>query len=94
LALAESREAGGPYDLVSVMARLHTGSFWERLLIPPFVFFFQLLYPLRRVRDARSAAAGALYGLMTLSSAWSHLSGRGPRSNGRSYPGRQGESDD
>lgn len=62
LAIAESREAGGPYDLVSVMARLHTASFWERLLIPPFVFFFQLLYPFRRVRNARSAVAAAAGG--------------------------------
>lgn len=62
LAIAESTEAGGPYDLVSVMARLHTSSFWERLLIPPFVFFFQLLYPFRRVRNARSTVAAAAGG--------------------------------
>jgi hopene-associated glycosyltransferase HpnB len=59
---AESREQGGPFDLVSVMARLHTGSFWERLLVPPFVFFFQLLYPFRRVRDSRSRVAAAAGG--------------------------------
>ncbi len=53
---------GGPYDLVSVMARLHAESFWERLLIPPFVFFFQLLYPFRRVCDCRSATAAAAGG--------------------------------
>ncbi|MBI4583793.1 MAG: glycosyltransferase [Planctomycetes bacterium] len=51
----------GPYDLVSVMARLHAGSFWERLLIPPFVFFFQLIYPFRAISRPGakvSAAAG------------------------------------
>ncbi len=51
----------GPYDLVSVMARLHAGSFWERLLIPPFVFFFQLIYPFRAISrpgSRVSAAAG------------------------------------
>jgi hopene-associated glycosyltransferase HpnB len=48
-----------PYDLVSIMARLHVATFWERLLIPPFVFFFQLLYPFRSVSrlDSRVAAA-------------------------------------
>jgi hopene-associated glycosyltransferase HpnB len=48
-----------PYDLVSIMARLHVETFWERLLIPPFVFFFQLLYPFRGVArmDSRVAAA-------------------------------------
>jgi len=59
---AESDDQGGPFDLVSVMARLHTDSFWEKLLIPPFVFFFQLLYPFRRVSDAKSSVAAAAGG--------------------------------
>jgi hopene-associated glycosyltransferase HpnB len=48
-----------PCDLVSIMARLHVETFWEKLLIPPFVFFFQLLYPFRSVSrpDSRVAAA-------------------------------------
>jgi hopene-associated glycosyltransferase HpnB len=52
----------GGYDVVSVMARLHTRTCWERLVIPAFVFFFQLLYPFRSVRRRSSqvaAAAGA-----------------------------------
>ncbi len=57
-----ARAQDGPYDLVSVMARLHAGSFWERLLIPPFVFFFQLLYPFRLVRDPASRVAAAAGG--------------------------------
>ncbi|HEX2464596.1 MAG TPA: glycosyltransferase [Thermoanaerobaculia bacterium] len=49
----------GGYDLVSVMARLSTESAWEKLLIPPFVYFFHLLYPFRAVslRSEPSAAA-------------------------------------
>jgi hopene-associated glycosyltransferase HpnB len=49
----------GGYDLVSVMARLSTAGAWERLLIPPFVYFFHLLYPFRAVslRSEPSAAA-------------------------------------
>jgi hopene-associated glycosyltransferase HpnB len=54
--------AEGPYDQVSVMARLHAATFWERLLIPPFVLFFQLLYPFRRVRSPRSRVAAAAGG--------------------------------
>jgi hopene-associated glycosyltransferase HpnB len=47
-------------DLVSVMVRLRNLSFWERLLIPPFVFFFQMLYPFAAVnRDDRDMAAAA-----------------------------------
>jgi hopene-associated glycosyltransferase HpnB len=60
--LAKARE--GPYDLVSVMARLHAETFWERLLIPPFVFYFQLLYPFRRVRNPRSKVMAAAGGCM------------------------------
>ena len=49
----------GTYDLVSIMARLRAENFWERIIIPAFVFFFQLLYPFRRVarRSSRVAAA-------------------------------------
>ncbi len=48
-------------DLVSVMVRLRCESFWEKLLIPAFVFFFQKLYPFRWVNNPnnhRAAAAG------------------------------------
>ncbi|MBI2586315.1 MAG: glycosyltransferase [Rhodospirillales bacterium] len=47
-------------DLVSLMARLRCDGFWERLLIPAFVFFFQKLYPFPWVNDrARTTAAAA-----------------------------------
>src|SRR6202035_3722091 len=32
-------------DLVSIMARLRMESFWEKLLVPAFIYFFKLLYP-------------------------------------------------
>jgi hopene-associated glycosyltransferase HpnB len=47
-------------QLVSLMARLRTVSLWEKLLMPPFVYFFKLLYPFRLANDpgcARVAAA-------------------------------------
>lgn len=59
---ARSTAAGGPFDLVSVMARLHAESGWERLLAPPFVFFFHLLYPFRRVARSASRVAAAAGG--------------------------------
>lgn len=61
---AAGSDGDGPYDLVSVMARLHAASFWERVLVPPFVFFFQWLYPFRRVREARSPVAAAAGGCL------------------------------
>jgi hopene-associated glycosyltransferase HpnB len=54
--VAESERAG--LGLNSRMARLRTVSAPERLLIPPFLFFFNLLYPMRLVnRPGRTAAA-------------------------------------
>lgn len=51
-------------DLVSTMVRLRTDSVWERLLIPPFVFFFQMLYPFAAVNDRTSATAAAAGGCL------------------------------
>ncbi|MGI9538996.1 MAG: glycosyltransferase, partial [Miltoncostaeaceae bacterium] len=49
----------GDLDLASRMARLRCRSGAEQLLIPPFVLFFNLLYPMRWAnrRGARTAAA-------------------------------------
>ncbi len=55
--VAES-EAWG-LALNSRMARLRTRSAAERLLIPPFLFFFNLLYPMRWVNGPGATAAAA-----------------------------------
>ncbi|MCF2149837.1 glycosyltransferase [Desmonostoc muscorum LEGE 12446] len=49
-------------DLVSVMVRLRCESFWEKLLIPAFVFFFQKLYPFRWVNNPKNPTAAAAGG--------------------------------
>jgi hopene-associated glycosyltransferase HpnB len=54
--LVAEAEADG-LALNSRLARLHCRSVWERLLIPPFVFFFNVLYPMRR---ANAAAGGCM----------------------------------
>lgn len=56
-------ESGG-FDLVSLMVRLNCGSFWERLLVPAFVFFFQMLYPFSWVNDRSRPTAAAAGGCM------------------------------
>ncbi|MGI9502974.1 MAG: glycosyltransferase, partial [Geminicoccaceae bacterium] len=53
-------------DLVSVMVRLRNRSFWERLLIPPFVFFFQMLYPFNVVNEPNKRLAAAAGGCVLL----------------------------
>jgi hopene-associated glycosyltransferase HpnB len=53
-------------DLVSLMVKLRTQSFWERLLVPAFVFFFQKLYPFRWVNDPTNPMAAAAGGCILL----------------------------
>jgi hopene-associated glycosyltransferase HpnB len=52
--------------MVSEMVHLNCSSFAERALIPAFVYFFQMLYPFRRVNDARSAVAAAAGGTILI----------------------------
>lgn len=59
-------KAEGGFDLVSVMVRLRTDSFAEKLLIPAFVFFFFELYPPAWVSDPRSRTAAAAGGVMLI----------------------------
>ena len=56
-------------DLVTVMALLSCAGFWERLLIPPFVFFFQKLYPFAWSNDPKRRTAAGAGGCMLLSRA-------------------------
>ena len=51
-------------DMVSTMVLLHAERFWERLLIPAFVFFFQKLYPFSYVNTPGRATAAAAGGSM------------------------------
>ncbi|WP_392532317.1 glycosyltransferase [Nostoc sp. C117] len=54
-------------DLVSVMVRLRCESFWEKLLIPAFVFFFQKLYPFCWVNNPNNPTAAAAGGSILIS---------------------------
>ncbi len=51
-------------DLVSLMVLLRCESFWEKLLIPAFVFFFQKLFPFAWVNDPAKSTAAAAGGCM------------------------------
>jgi len=63
--LVAKAETGG-LAMVSLMVRLACASFWERLLVPAFVFFFQMLYPFPAINDPGSRAAGAAGGCILL----------------------------
>ncbi|MCL1475061.1 glycosyltransferase [Argonema antarcticum] len=55
-------------DLVSLMVLLRCESFWEKALIPAFVFFFQKLYPFRWVNNPKNSTAAAAGGCILIRS--------------------------
>jgi hopene-associated glycosyltransferase HpnB len=50
--------------LNSLMVKLRCKSFAERMFVPAFIFFFQMLYPFAFVNDPRRATAAAAGGCM------------------------------
>jgi hopene-associated glycosyltransferase HpnB len=54
--------------LTSLMAKLNCESFAERMLVPAFIFFFQMLFPFRWVNEPRRAMAAAAGGCMLVQS--------------------------
>ena len=55
--------------MVSLMVRLACTSLWERLLVPAFIFFFQMLYPFRAINDRSQSVAGAAGGCVLVHAA-------------------------
>ena len=53
-------------DLTSLMVLLQAKTLTERLLIPPFLYFFLLLYPPRWIADPNASTAGAAGGCILL----------------------------
>jgi hopene-associated glycosyltransferase HpnB len=54
-----ARGEAGKLALVSLMAKLRCDSLAERMLIPAFVFFFQMLYPFGRVNKPNGIGGAA-----------------------------------
>lgn len=61
--LVASAESRGSV-LISLMVKLHCDDVAEKLLIPAFVFFFDMLYPFAWVNDAARRTAAAAGGCM------------------------------
>ncbi|MCW2317294.1 hopene-associated glycosyltransferase HpnB [Rhodoblastus acidophilus] len=59
-----ARAEADALGLTSLMALLRCESFAEKLLVPAFVYFFQMLYPFRWARDGRRRTAAAAGGCM------------------------------
>jgi len=60
------RAVGDSLDLASLMVLLQAKTFSERLLIPPFLYFFLMLYPPRWIADPKASTAGAAGGCILL----------------------------
>jgi hopene-associated glycosyltransferase HpnB len=59
-----ARAQRGGFVLTSLMAKLRCESFAERLFVPAFIFFFQMLYPFAWANDPRRGTAAAAGGCM------------------------------
>jgi hopene-associated glycosyltransferase HpnB len=59
-----ARAEQGSLVLTSLMAKLRCQSFAERLFVPAFIFFFQMLYPFAWANDPRRGTAAAAGGCM------------------------------
>lgn len=70
VAALQERMDDGRCALVSVMAHLRMESFWERLLMPAFVWFFALLYPFGLANRPGSRFAAAAGGCMLVETGW------------------------
>jgi hopene-associated glycosyltransferase HpnB len=57
---------GSRLDMVSEMVRLNCSSFAERMMVPAFVYFFQMLYPFARVNNPHSGVAAAAGGTVLI----------------------------
>jgi hopene-associated glycosyltransferase HpnB len=61
-----SRGMSDNLSLASLMVLLKAKTFAERLLVPPFLYFFLMLYPPRWISDPQKRAAGAAGGCLLL----------------------------
>ena len=48
--------------MLTIMVKLNSSSFWEKILIPPFIFFFQKLYPFNFINNPKKNLAAAAGG--------------------------------
>ncbi len=66
LAALKNHMLSNDLSLASVMATLHMGNAWEKLLLPPFIYFFKLIYPFALSNRPRSPIAAAAGGCVLL----------------------------
>ena len=75
LGALKSQMTSNRLALASVMASLHMGNAWEKLLLPPFIYFFKLIYPFALSNRPRSPIAAAAGGCVLLRTDMLHAIG-------------------
>lgn len=68
IAALRAKRADGDRAMVSLMAALRMTGFWERLLMPAFVYFFKLLYPFHLANGRAPWMAAAAGGCILIES--------------------------
>jgi hopene-associated glycosyltransferase HpnB len=66
LARLVARAENNNLDLTSLMVLLRAQTLPEKFLIPPFLFFFLMLYPPQKIANSKSKTAGAAGGCILL----------------------------
>lgn len=62
-------------QFISLMAQLRFSSFWEKLLMPAFIYFFKMLYPFALANNAGCKTAAAAGGCILVETACLHRIG-------------------
>ena len=67
LASLKAKQEKGDLHFVSLMAELRLVSFWEKLLMPAFIYFFKMLYPFALANQPGHKMAAAAGGCILVS---------------------------
>jgi len=75
LASLKAKHDGEELQFVSLMAMLKVDSFWEKMLMPAFIYFFKMLYPFALANSCDSKIAAAAGGCILVDTQVLHAIG-------------------
>lgn len=72
IAALKAKRDAEDLQLVSLMAMLKVDSFWEKMLMPAFIYFFKMLYPFALANKPESSMAAAAGGCVLVDTSALH----------------------